>query len=141
MKQNVVLSIRGRQSYLGQEPDVIELVSDGVLEKTECGWELCYEESSLTGLEGVATCFRIEPKKIILTRTGKLQSQMVFQEGETHDSLYQTEFGALLLTVCATKIQWDLSENGGTVDLVYHIDIEQSAAGIIEYHLEVNPKN
>ena len=29
MKQEVVLSLRGRQSYDGQEPDEIELVTEG----------------------------------------------------------------------------------------------------------------
>ena len=32
MKIDAVLSIRGRQSYDGMEPDVIELVTDGTLE-------------------------------------------------------------------------------------------------------------
>ena len=32
MKQNVVLSIVGRQSYLDQEPEQLELVTEGVLE-------------------------------------------------------------------------------------------------------------
>ena len=32
MKQSVVLRIRGRQSYDGQEPDVIELVTEGTME-------------------------------------------------------------------------------------------------------------
>ena len=40
MKQPVVLSIRGRQSYAEQEPDVIALVTEGVLEQTEDGWTL-----------------------------------------------------------------------------------------------------
>jgi uncharacterized beta-barrel protein YwiB (DUF1934 family) len=94
----------------------------------------------LTGLDGVATTFRIEENKIILTRTGKLQSQMVFQEGVSHDSLYAAEFGALLITVCATHMHAKLSEKGGTVDLVYNIEIERSQAGYIEYHLDVQPK-
>ncbi len=140
MKQNVLLSIRGRQSYLDQEPEIIELVTEGTLEKTAQGWCLCYEESDLTGMAGITTTFLVEPEKITLTRTGKLHSQMVFRVGKPHDSLYQMEFGALMITVCATSIETDLSENGGTVTLCYSIEIEQSAAGTIDYHLEVTPK-
>ncbi len=141
MKIPVVLSIEGRQNYVGQEPDVIELVTEGTLEQTKLGWDICYAESSLTGLEGVMTSFLVEPDKITLTRTGKLHSQMVFQEGKCHDSLYQMEFGALLLSVCATKICTALSAQGGTVDLSYHIEIEKSAAGSIDYHLEIRPQS
>lgn len=140
MKKEVMLSIRGRQSYLDQDPDVIELVTEGTLEQIPGGWELCYEESDLTGLAGVTTTFRLEQEQIILNRTGKLNSQMVFQVGVPHDSLYQMEFGALMITVCATAISSTLTEAGGTVDLCYRIEIEQSSAGNIDYHLEISPK-
>lgn len=140
MKQAVMLSIRGRQTYLDQEPDVIELVTEGTMENIGGVWQLCYEESDLTGLDGVTTTFRIEPNVITLTRTGRLNSQMVFQEGVFHNSLYQMEFGALMITVCASRIQADLTAKGGVVDLVYGIEIEQSTAGVIDYHLEITPK-
>ena len=141
MKKHVVLSICGKQSYAGQDPEVIELVTDGTLEELCTGcWELCYEETALTGMEGVFTSFLIEPEKIVLTRSGKLNSQMVFKEGVAHDSLYQMSFGALMLTVKAQYISYTIDENGGTVDLIYSIEIEQNAAGTIEYHLEIQMK-
>ena len=140
MKKEMVLSLKAVQSYGDQEPDVIELVTDGTLENTPDGWSISYEESALTGLEGVCTSFLLENDSVTLTRTGKLNSQMFFREGVRHDSLYETEFGALMLTVCATLIQWDLSFQGGTVDLQYQIEIEQGAAGTVNYHLEINPK-
>lgn len=140
MKQKVLLSIRGKQAYLDQEPDVIELTTDGVMEYAGGGWDISYEESDLTGLKGVTTTFRVEPGKITLTRTGPLNSQMVFQEGVYHDSLYQMEFGAMLITVCASKVDYEITEAGGTIDLTYGIEIEQSQAGVIEYHLDIKVK-
>ena len=137
MKQKVLLSLRGKQAYLDQEPDVIELTTDGTMEYTNDGWDISYEESDLTGLKGVTTTFRVEPQKIILTRTGPLNSQMVFQEGVFHQSLYQMEFGAMMITVCASKVEYDITEAGGTIDLTYGIEIEQAQAGEIEYHLEI----
>lgn len=140
MKHSVMLSIRGRQAYLDQEPDVIELVTEGTLEFRSDGWDLSYEESDLTGLEGVTTTFRLEGETVTLTRTGNLNSQMVFKQGFVHESLYRAEFGTLMMCVCATKVVYELSEAGGTVDLVYNIEIEQTAAGTIDYHLEISPK-
>lgn len=140
MKKDVILSVCGRQAYQDQEPDVIELVTEGTMEYRDGGWDIQYEESELTGLAGVTTTFRIEPDKVILTRTGKLRSEMVFQEGQNHNSLYQMEFGALMITVCATRIFVQLDDNGGMIDLVYTIEIEQSTAGTIDYHLEIQAK-
>ena len=85
MKRNVILSIRGRQTYMDQEPEVIELVTEGILEYDGRDWKICYEESDLTGLDGVFTSFLIEENKVTLTRTGRLNSMMVFQEGVSHD--------------------------------------------------------
>lgn len=140
MRIPVVLSIRGRQTYAGQEPDVIELVTEGTMEYVEGGWNISYEESELTGLSGVTTTFRVEPGKVVLTRAGKLNSVMVFQENVPHDSLYQMEFGTLMLTVNATSVFFDIVPDGGTIDLVYEICIENTEAGIIDYHLDIRAK-
>ena len=139
MKIPVMLSIYGRQAYMDQEPDAIELVTEGTMEYTDNGWDISYEESDLTGLSGVTTTFRVEQGKITLRRTGRLSSEMVFQEGLNHSSLYQMEFGALMVTVCATRIFAQLAEGVGSVDLVYNIDIENSATGTVDYHLDIRP--
>ena len=140
MKRDVVLSLTGKQAYDGQEPDVIELVTDGTMEFRDGGWDISYEESELTGLAGVTTTFRVEPGKVTLTRTGNLKSQMVFQEGVPHDSLYQMPFGAMLITVCARFLYFDIVPDGGMIDLQYSIEIEHSAAGMVDYHLDIRAK-
>ena len=137
MRKPVMLSIRGMQRYQDQDPEVIELVTEGTLETYKDGWKVRYEESDLTGLAGVTTTFYVEPGLVILRRTGQLTSSMEFREGIPHESLYQMEFGALMLTVCADKVSYDISENGGTIDLRYSIEIENTAAGHIEYHLDI----
>ena len=140
MAHNVVLSVKGSQSYAGQEPEVIELITDGTLEELENGWKLCYDESELTGLEGVHTTFLIKGDQVTLTRTGRLNSEMIFRVGEPHDCLYQMEFGVLMLTVCATRVDACITPLSGVIDLRYSIEIEQNAAGIIEYHLTMQSK-
>lgn len=140
MKREVILSIQGRQRYEDQEPEVIELVTAGTMEFRDGGWNICYQETELTGLAGVTTTFRVEPGKVTLTRTGKLNSQMVFQEGQSHDSLYRMDFGALLMTVRANSVFFDIVPDGGVIDLIYEIEIEHNAAGIIEYHLDIRAK-
>ena len=140
MKQEVVLHIRGQQSYDGQEPEVIELMTEGTMELNNGGWDISYEETELTGLAGVTTTFRVEPGKVILRRTGKLRSEMVFQQGVRHESLYQLDFGALLMAVTAKLVFFDIVSDGGVIDLMYNIEIENSAAGQVDYHLDIRAK-
>ena len=137
MKKRVMLSIQGRQSYMEQDPEVIELITEGTMELRDGGWDICYEESDLTGLRGVLTTFRVEPEQIILSRTGKLNSQMIFRKGVSHESLYKMEFGALMISVRASNLFFDITPDGGTIDLIYDIEIENSAAGVIDYHLDI----
>ena len=140
MKRPVVLSLRGTQTYEGQEPDVIELVTEGTMEFRDGGWDISYEESQLTGMEGVTTTFRVEPGTVILERTGNLRSRMVFQKDVPHDSLYQMSLGTMMITVCAKYLFFDIVEDGGMIDLLYSIDIENNAAGTVDYHLDIRAK-
>lgn len=137
---DVILSIESRQAYPGQEPERMKLVSEGKLNFRDGGWDVSYEESALTGLEGVTTTFRVEPGKITLSRKGQLNSEMVFTEGKPHESLYEMPFGALMLTVTAQRVMFDLTADGGYIDLVYSISIENDDAGTVDYHLDIRRK-
>ena len=140
MKQEVTLAIEGRQTYQDQEPEIIQLVTDGTMEFRSGGWDISYEETELTGLAGVTTTFRVEPGKVTLRRTGKLRSEMVFREGIRHESLYQLDFGALMMAVTAKQVFFDIVPDGGVIDLSYSIEIENSAAGLVDYHLDIRAK-
>ena len=139
MGREVMLSILGRQAYLDQEPDEIELVTEGTMEFMDGGWTIQYEETELTGMAGVTTTFRVGPRGVVLKRTGAIENQMIFMEGRKHESLYRLDFGALMLTVKATKVESNVTETGGTVDIHYNIEIEDTNAGMVEYHIEVSP--
>ena len=137
MKQKVMLSLVGRQCYQDQEPEVMELVTEGVMEFADGGWDISYQESELTGLQGVTTTFRVEPDKVTLTRTGSLRSVMVFQVGKSHDSLYQMDFGTLMLKITTRNLFFDIVPEGGCIDLTYEIEIENTEAGLVDYHLDI----
>ena len=137
MKHKVLLSVAGKQIYADQEPEVIELVTEGTMEFTNGGWDITYQESELTGLSGVTTTFRVEPEKVTLMRTGALRSVMEFRVGESHESLYQLDFGALMITVTTRHMFFDILPEGGCIDLLYDIEIENTEAGQVEYHLDI----
>ena len=137
MKTPVILSIQGRQTYEGQEPELIELVTEGTLEYRDGAWEIIYEESALTGLEGVTTTFRVEKDQLILKRTGQLRSEMLFRLGYAHDSLYQMPFGAFLMRVETLSLFYDIVPEGGSIDLCYRVTIENTQTGTVEYHMDI----
>ena len=138
MKIPVLLTIRSEQCYEGQDPDHIELVTEGTLEELgENSWRISYEETALTGLQGVTTTFHMEPGKVVLRRDGGLRSEMIFQENVCNETLYQMEFGALMIGICAHRIRVELSCEGGSIEVFYGVRIEKNQAGTILYHIEV----
>ena len=44
-----------------------------------------------------------------------------------------------MLTVQATKVHSDITEKGGTLDIHYQIEIEDTSAGTVQYHVDENP--
>ena len=87
-KLPVLLFIRGEQYFDDVDPDATELTTEGTLELTEKGLLLTYQETALTGMEGTTTTFEVSGPQVILRRVGSVNSQMVFEEGLQHTSLY-----------------------------------------------------
>ena len=140
MKKTALIAIQGMQCYEGDEPQVLELMTNGLYEKLDDRCRIFYEETEMTGMEGVRTTFEVFPDRVELNREGAVQSQMVFRPGERMESLYDLGFGALLIAVTATRVCASLDENGGALDLAYDIEVEHTARSVNTYHIEVTPK-
>ena len=67
----MIISIKGVQRYENADPDTMELVTAGRLEREGNSYTLSYQESELTGLEGTLTTFQIEPDRVTLLRVGE----------------------------------------------------------------------
>ena len=72
-------------------------------------------------MEGTLTTFEIGPGRVILRRSGSVNSQMVFEEGRQHTSLYETPYGELSVDIQTSRLLHNLTERGGTHgDQVFH---------------------
>lgn len=138
----VLLTIRSEQHFEGAEPDGVELMTEGTLTLTgENGILLSYQESELTGLEGTTTTFEVRGPQVILSRTGSVNSQMVFEEGKQHTSLYETPFGELAIDIQTSRLRHSLTERGGLMDLQYSIAVEHSVTGRNAFKIHVRRKH
>ena len=141
MDKSVIISIKGKQSYEDVEDETIELVTEGLLNKEGEGeYTLSYQESELTGLEGTLTTFQVEPDCITLLRMGEFNSQMVFQPGRRHFSMYDTPYGALSISVNTRKMRAALDDHGGQIEIDYAIEIDHAVAGENAFHIDVREK-
>ena len=139
-KLPVLLSIRGEQYFDDIDPDATELMTDGTLEVTEDGLVLSYEESELTGMEGTTTTFEVCGPRVTLTRSGAVNSQMVFEEGRQHTSLYETPCGELSVDIQTGRLRHNLTERGGIMEIQYSIAVEHTVTGRNCFKIRVKRK-
>ena len=140
-KLPVLLSIRGEQYFDDIDPDATELMTEGTMVLTEDGMVLSYEETELTGMEGTTTTFEVKGPQVILTRTGTVNSQMVFEEGRQHTSLYETPFGELTVDIQTSRLRHNLTERGGVMEIKYSIAVEHTVTGRNCFKIRVRPKH
>ena len=139
MEQNVLIRVYSEQQYEDQEPDVSQLTTLGTMVCSETEIRISYEETELTGLQGTTTTFLLQKDRITLKREGALRSEMVFAIDEEHRSLYDMGMGALLITVRTMALVQALGPQGGFADVAYDLIIEDTMAGCVRYHLDVQP--
>ena len=139
-KLPVMLSIRGEQYFDGIDPDATELMTEGTMTLTENGMVLAYGETALTGMEGTTTSFQIQGPQVILTRSGTVNSQMVFEEGRQHTSLYETPFGELSVDIQTSVLKHNLTERGGLMEIKYSIAVEHTVTGRNCFKIRVRRK-
>ena len=142
MTENVIISIKGKQLYAESSPDEIELVTSGTLKRdSRGGFTISYQESELTGLEGTTTKLHIEGRRVTLLREGNINSQMVFEEGRRHLSMYETPYGELSIGVNTRRMRSTVDEAGGDLEIDYAIEIDNLLAGqnLFRMNVKKNP--
>ena len=137
MEKDVIISIKGVQRYENADPDTMELVTAGRLEREGNSYTLSYQESELTGLEGTLTTIQVEGEQVTLMRAGEVNSQMVFQEGRRHLSMYNTPYGAMAIGVNTRHLLADLNDQGGDIEIDYAIEIDHAIAGRNVFQIQV----
>lgn len=131
MEKDVVISVMGMQKYENMNSDKVELVTEGRLIREAGNYILTYEESEMTGLEGTMTTIQVNPEQdqITLIRVGHFNSQMVFQEGRRHLSMYNTPYGAMEVGVNTRHLFAEVNDVQGEIEVDYSIEVDHSVAG------------
>ena len=137
MEKEVIISIKGMQDFEQTGKDSIELVTRGSLAREAGMYTLSYQESELTGLEGTLTTIHVEPERVTMMRVGQVNTQMVFQEGRRHLAMYNTPYGAMAVGIDTRHLYAELGENGGDIEIDYHIEIDHMVAGRNVFQINV----
>lgn len=123
MIKDVLINIVGFQGIDG-EGDTIEFTSEGRFGFKDGEYFISYDEGQMfeEKIEVKTKIFIKKDNSVTLERKGSINSKMFIEEGKRNSCFYNTPFGDLLISVFGEKIENNLNENGGKINLKYTID-------------------
>ncbi|WP_027717964.1 DUF1934 domain-containing protein [Desulfovirgula thermocuniculi] len=137
MRKTVLVTIRGtRTSELGEQ-ETIELITKASLYKKKSSFYIVYSESEISGLAGTTTYLKAEPSRVTLKRMGTSELKQVFEEGIHHEANYVTPFGSMWVGVLPWKVEVDLTEVGGSINLEYELELCHQKIGYNQLSITV----
>lgn len=138
MEKEIILFVRGEQTYDGVSPEVTELATEGVMTIREDGeMVLTYQESEITGMEGTTTRFTIRGGTVVLERAGLIISRMEFKQGERSSSFYETPWGTMEVDIVTTKLAHRFTERGGVMEIAFTIAVNHQVTGENRFKVRV----
>ncbi len=137
MNKDVIISVKGKQISGDEEPNTLELITEGKYYKDEEGYYVTYNESEVTGMDGTTTTIKVSDGIVTLMRVGSVNSQFVFQKGRKHISYYDTSYGVFTIGVFANKVNVSMNDCGGEISVDYHIEIDNSKTGYNDFYMSI----
>ena len=138
MEKEIILFVRGEQTYDGVSTEVTELATEGVMTIREDGeMVLTYQESEITGMEGTTTRFTIRGGTVVLERAGLIVSRMEFKQGERSSSFYETPWGTMEVDIVTTKLAHRFTERGGVMEIAFTIAVNHQVTGENRFKVRV----
>ena len=120
-----IIEIKGIQG-IDEQSDIIELSTVGTLSEKDGKFLITYEENKTLEEKTVKTKVLTENDKVIMLRSGGIDSRMVIEKGRRNTCFYAVPQGELVLGIFGEEIENNLNSNGGKLKMSYTIDIENS---------------
>lgn len=137
MGKDVIISVKGSQVNMLNDVNETELVTQGTFYKKGDSYYVTYKETEITGMEGTTTTLKLSDKKVTLMRSGTVNSQMIFEQGQKHVSYYETVYGAFTIGVFAHQVDVRVNDSGGEVTVGYQIEVDNTATGSNDFYMKI----
>jgi len=137
--EKIMINIDGTQNFGNGDTNNVELTTVGELNVLADSYTVKYEESELTGMEGTTTEITVASDGVVsLSRSGTVNSHLVFEEGKRHLSYYDTRDGAFSIGVFASYVDTVLEQNYGEISITYAMDVDDKPIGENEIRVRFN---
>lgn len=136
--QEVMVNIKGTQ-HNGRESDCIEYLTVGKYGYKNGRSCIVYDDSASLGVDGVTTTLHIDgSRRVVLQRSGGLQSRLIIEKGQRNLCRYGMAAGSAMIGIFGETIVNELDPGGGHFYMTYTLDINSSL--ISKNELEISIK-
>ncbi len=133
--KKVYVSISGTSTVSG-ESDKTELVTEGEFKVLGDKYLLKYQEQLSDTGDGCTTIIKINDRTVVMSRSGSINTQMIFENGKKHIGHYETPIGSFTISVSTEELNVNMHDGGGNVEIRYILDINNQTQ--IENYLNLN---
>lgn len=124
MDNNVLISVKTIQHCDGEELEPIELQTPGKMGMLNHKHYLIYEESVMTGFPDTTTTIKIWEQNVEVSRKGKFNMKLIYQQGEKNLCMYPTPYGSIGAAITTEKVAYDFSGLSGNLQVDYILDAD-----------------
>ena len=122
------------------EDEKMTMLVSGEMELDDEKAVIRYEETLDESMPPQKVEVIVENDSVTMLRGGAYATQMVFRMGSRYEGIYQTPYGEMELAVYSTRVDYDIGDDGGSLELSYQLDLNGKLAAVhdMELHLFVN---
>ena len=139
MQENYVISIVGRQKVDGETGE-IEVTTLGNYVRKGANRYIVYKEydAEQPSLAPRTSILKFEGgHKMTLIRGGGDNTRLILENGKRHLCQYDTGFGSMTVGVFTESLHSKLTDEGGSVDISYTLDVNSNLSSFNELHITV----
>lgn len=139
MTKDVLVSVAGIQFEI-DEKDVIEVITSGSYYYKNGKHYVLYEEHDEQG--GITkNRIKVGENCVEMKKSGAITANMIFENGKTNTSYYDTGFGTLLVQVKTTSIACSEEQDFLHIKIFYSMDVNYAHVSKCCVEIKVQSKN
>lgn len=142
--KDVTIKIVGKHVHDNIDEEEMELVTEAQMFERNGVLYLIYDESEISGLEGMKTRLRLDGDSLKMTRTGGGDgaSEMKFEKGERFTNQYMTPMGPVEVEILTNDLINTMTyEEQGRVFVDYSISLSGLTEGRSKLDIEFMGEN
>lgn len=139
MTEKVKVIVIGTHNMEGIDEDTVKSTAIGQYYDKNGKSYVIFEEEQEGFTEKVKTMVKFTDRKVELTKTGLLRSQMVFEQGAVHVTDYVTPYGVMKMEVDTDSLLVLQTEDYIRIDIVYTLFMDGMECNHSKIVIKIKP--